>query len=187
MKLKYRLLEHPFYQAWNKGEISMEQLTKYAHSYLEFITQIPLMWSRIDKGLSINSDKIHTIIKEEENHIALWETWYSDMPSIVDYPSMQPLIDSFNRMTASELLGALHSFEIQQPEIAIQKKNVLKSFYNIEDEKLHYFDEHLMEEEHINYGKFIYENYANKKEFIIGAFDGSMSLYKNLDLFLAKS
>lgn len=187
MKLKYRLLEHPFYQAWNKGEISLEQLTKYAHSYLELITQIPLMWSRIDKELSINSDKIHTIIEEEKNHIALWEKWYVDLPSIVDYPSMKPLIDRFDAMTASELLGALNSFEIQQPEVALQKKEALKNFYNIDDSKLHYFDEHLKEEEHINYGKFIYQNYANKKEFIIGAFDGSMSLYNNLDLFLAKS
>lgn len=42
MNLKHKLLEHPFYQTWEKGEITKQQLSAYAKSYNEFITNIPV-------------------------------------------------------------------------------------------------------------------------------------------------
>ena len=184
MELKYKLLEHPFYQAWLDGEITPRQLSKYHKSYKKLVEQIPLYWYRVTVGLDAYSLQSSKVISEEISHISLWDKWSDKLPEENDYPQMKVLLDSFEKMKPSELLGALHSFEIQQPGVALTKKNSLIEHYNFVENELTYFDEHLNEAEHIKYGKELAENFANPSDFKRGFDSGSKLLYDALDVFM---
>ena len=184
MELKYKLLEHPFYQAWITGDITPAQLSRYHKSYKKLVEQIPLYWYRVAVGLNIYSPKSSKVISEEVLHISLWNKWSPRLPEEYNYPLMKELLNSFEVMKPSELLGALHSFEIQQPEVALTKRNFLTEHYGFSENELSYFDEHLKESEHIKYGKEIADNNANPSDFKKGFDTGSKILYDALDLFM---
>lgn len=184
MELPFKLLEHPFYKDWECGKVTMEQLAKYAESYKDFIELMPEFWKKISKGFSVDNTLIKKIIAEETTHIDLWNNWTEKLPEIEDFPKLIKIIECFNNFTPSELLGAVHAFEVQQPEVAKSKKNGLIKFYGFEIGDLKYFEEHEKEDEHIAYGIELYKNKANKKEFESGFNKASELLYQGLDLYL---
>jgi pyrroloquinoline-quinone synthase len=185
MELKYRLLDHPFYQAWTKGEVTKEQLAKYHQSYSEFIELMPQYWDKINKAFNQNSAEADSIVQDEASHIKLWADWSHKLPVTQDYPHMSELIGTMNQMTPSELLGAVQAFETQQPEVAATKKAGLLEFYGFEESETKYFDEHMEEEEHISYGNTIREKHANQEEYKAGFDKGAELFYKGLDLFVS--
>jgi pyrroloquinoline-quinone synthase len=180
-EIKFRLKEHPFYRAWENGEITVQKLSEYAYAYLDFIENIPYYWQRILKEFSISDN---WIIDEEKEHVSLWRRWIKNLEKPEKYPTLNDLILQLNRMNTSQLLGAIYSFEVQQPEIAKFKKECLMKFYYFKESDLIYFDEHMKEEKHINFGKYIYENFANKNEFYYGFEKGQELIYKSLDRFI---
>jgi len=185
MELTYRLLEHPFYQAWTMGDVTAEQLSAYHKSYNEFITEMPKYWTKIANAFGQTEDA-QTIIDEETAHIDLWAKWESKLPAVNSFPRMNTVLTSFANMTPSELLGAVHAFEIQQPEVAKTKKEGLIKWYGFNDAETIYFDEHISEEDHIKFGNLLAETYANKEEFERGFKLGAELVYNGLDLFLDK-
>lgn len=184
MNLKHKLLDHPFYQAWERGEITTEQLSKYAASYNEFITMIPEFWSAVISTFDSKSDEGKKIINEETSHINLWKKWSEKLPLSIQYPQMNDEISGFANMNPSELLGAIHAFEIQQPDVARTKKDALMKHFGFDSSELIYFDEHMNEAEHIRYGDMLARNFADYSEFEKGFEKGSDIIYKSLDKFL---
>lgn len=184
MKLHYRLLDHPFYKAWTCGEINAEQLGKYHKSYSEFIEMMPIFWEKALKGLNCENPKGKEVINDEKSHIPLWQLWSCELPEFSEFPKMTGIINSFESMSASELLGAIHAFEIQQPEVAKTKKQGLIEHYGVDAEKLTYFDEHMNEAEHIRFAMEIADKYADKQEFERGFSIGSELIYNGLDMFM---
>jgi len=180
-ELKFRLREHPFYKAWENGEVSIQKLSEYAYSYLDLIENIPRYWQRVLDGFSISDT---WIVQEEEEHVLLWRRWIEKLEKPEKYPTLDDLISYLNGMNPSQLLGALHSFEVQQPEIAKFKKECLIKFYNFKESDLTYFDEHMKEEKHINFGLYIYENFADKGDFYYGFERGQELFYRSLDRFI---
>jgi pyrroloquinoline quinone (PQQ) biosynthesis protein C len=81
-------------------------------------------------------------------------------------------------------LGAIHSFEVQQPEVAQTKMEGLIKYYGFDNSELRYFREHLSEHEHVDYGISLLNEKAEKKEFEIGFRLGSEKFYHALDLFV---
>ena len=87
-------------------------------------------------------------------------------------------------MNPSELLGAIHSFEVQQPEVAKTKKEGLLNHYGFSEADTTYFDEHMNEAEHIEYGRKLANDFAVKSDFEKGFSRGSEIFYNALDRFL---
>jgi pyrroloquinoline quinone (PQQ) biosynthesis protein C len=145
-EIKFRLREHPFYKAWEKGEITIKKLSEYAY-----------YWQRILNEFSISDNWIKNLEKPEK------------------YPTLNDLILQLNNMNSSQLLGAIHS---------LFKRECLIKFYNFKEDDLIYFDEHMKEEKHINFGQYIYENFANKSEFYYGFEKGQELFYRSLDRFI---
>lgn len=183
MKLQHKLSEHPFYQMWQKGEITNEQLSKYAYSYMEFIEKIPEYWQKSITGLNVNEKYSEELIKEENEHTELWKGFKSKF-NCNEFPDMRDVNNNFSKMNPSELLGAIHSFEIQQPEVAKTKKEGLLKYYGFNESVTKYFDEHLNEAEHIAFGKMLSEKYADKNDFEKGFNKGAEIVYNALDRFL---
>ena len=184
MNLKHKLLEHPFYQKWERGEITSEQLSNYAATYNEFISMIPEFWSVVVSSFDSKNPEGKKIINEETAHIDLWKKWSNKLPRAENYPSMKSEIESFANMNPSELLGAIHAFEIQQPEVAQTKKEGLIKHYGFKAEDLDYFDEHMNEAEHIQYGNKLASGFAVYSDFERGFEKGSEIIYKSLDKFV---
>lgn len=183
MELKFKLLNHPFYQSWSRGEITKLQLARYAHSYYQFIQQIPIFWLQATTGLKVTNEDTKQVIFEELEHIILWEKFMHMLP-YTSFCPMNDVIDSFKAMNDSELLGAIHSFEIQQPEVAKTKMEGLIKHYKFLPEETLYFQAHLKEEKHIKIGKFIADNYADKEDFSRGFDKGARIIFDSLYRFM---
>jgi hypothetical protein len=54
-EIKFRLREHPFYKAWEKGEITIQKLSEYAY-----------YWQRILNEFSISDNWIKNLEKSEK-------------------------------------------------------------------------------------------------------------------------
>lgn len=180
-----RLLDHPFYQAWNRGEISTETLSAYHQSYAELIRRLPSYWQRVVDAFQQDLPRGASIVGEEIQHIPLWELWGRHLSPPHSSPCLDELIDALDRMTPSELLGAIQAFETQQPEVARTKKEGLRRFYGFREEDLVYFDEHLDEKNHIAYGSWLGENFADRKGYQEGFAQGAKLIYRSLDKFPA--
>jgi pyrroloquinoline-quinone synthase len=184
MELKHKLLDHPFYQAWTHGQITLEQLSKYHKSYNDFIVMMPEFWSKVQTSFGVNDADGRRVVADETEHIDLWQNWAAKLPATESFPSMKPIIDEFNAMTPSELLGAIQAFEIQQPAVAITKREGLHCHYGYTAQETVYFDEHEQEQFHIDYGTKLKNQYANNEEFQKGFDRGAELIYNGLDLFL---
>lgn len=183
MDLQYKLIDHPFYQAWTMGQITPKQLSEYHNSYSEFISEMPNYWSKIALAFD-KTIQAQQIINEEAMHIDLWAVWKAKLPEVDSFPRMTEVLDSLADMTPSELLGAIHAFEIQQPEVAKSKKEGLLKWYGFDEGETVYFDEHIAEEDHIRFGNYLADNFADKVEFERGFRKGAKLVYHGLDLFM---
>jgi pyrroloquinoline-quinone synthase len=177
-----RLLDHPFYQAWAKGEISEERLGAYHSSYADLIQRIPSWWRTITTAFNANTPLARTIIQEEEDHIELWSEWGRNLPSSETRVSLQHIIHTLDSLPPSGLLGALHSFESQQPDVARSKRQGLLMHYGFSAKDMGYFDAHEEEELHIRFGERLSRR-AIREEFQTGLVRGAELFYTSLDAF----
>jgi pyrroloquinoline-quinone synthase len=185
MELSCRLLDHPFYQAWNRGEITREQLADYAAAYQVFMEKVPALWDRVLEGLDIDDETGDEIVAEETEHVELWAQWRRQMPAADDAPQMTALFQGLDAMDPSELAGALHAYEVQQPEVAETKKDGLMNHYGVDAKHLDFFDEHAEEEEdHILFGKKVRNEWADTEAFDRGFQKGAELVYNSLDNFV---
>ena len=182
--MRFKLLEHPFYQQWSRGEITRSQLSAYAHSYYEFVRLMPVFWERALEELGADEKESIDVINDEKNHTVLWKNFKSKFEPC-DYPEMKDLNEAFLSMNASRLLGAVHAFEAQQPEVAKTKTEGLLNHYGFGKDDTGYFDAHLNEAEHIKFGLKVADKYADRIEFEAGFAEGSRLVYNALDRFLA--
>lgn len=132
------LLDHPFYQAWSAGELSLETLRSYAREYGAFISTIPQGWEAVDDA---------EIAAEETEHIDLWADFATGLDTTVSeaqIPQVKSLVETANELFSERAtaLGALYAFEAQQPATAASKLAGLKAFYQFPKKVEPYFETH---------------------------------------------
>ncbi|MCI0472715.1 MAG: iron-containing redox enzyme family protein [Ignavibacteria bacterium] len=184
MTLRKKLLDHPFYRAWTDGKITNEQLAVYADAYLGLIEKIPYFWEKSAYGIGADNAETKEVLTDELSHILLWKNWSDKLTVNGEKLNLNDIVSELDNMNASELLGAIHSFEVQQPEVAKTKKDGLIKFYGFDNSDLKYFDEHMNEEKHIKFGADIAKHYADAEDFKNGFEKGSELFYNGLDRFL---
>lgn len=128
---KWNLLDHPFYQAWNKGTLPVEALKTYAREYGCFIRTI-------SDGWAAHGDK--EIAAEEAEHAIMWEAFAADLGAVVsdcEVPEAQELHSIATEAFSSEAtsIGGLFAFEAQQPYTSQSKLKGLQDHYNVVGEK----------------------------------------------------
>ena len=161
------MLQHPFYQAWTKGELKIEQLQEYARQYFHFEAAFPRFLSAIHARTNSTTVR-QTLLKnlwDEEygdiNHRAMWLDFCESLGLNREEPEMtkpltntQALLDTYhticNEGTFQEGLAAIYAYEEQVPEIMIEKIRGLKEYFNITSEKaLRFFEVHsVLDEDH---------------------------------------
>jgi len=138
------LLKHPFYQAWNMGTLSHDDLAVYATQYGEFI-------DRIASGWEVAGDP--EVAAEEREHAVLWTDFATGLnaprPAASRLAEVEALVRTANTMFTNrpQALGALYAFEHQQPATAKSKLEGLRRHYNLSPDAEVYFDIHQDDEE----------------------------------------
>jgi pyrroloquinoline-quinone synthase len=153
------LLHHPFYQAWQEGNLTRGELQLYASQYYRHVEAFP-------KHLRVLAARTHgplreTILEnlaEEENpkqpHPKLWREFAAavgvdedDICNCPALPGTQAVVGTFREICGdrpvAEAVAALYAYESQVPEIAATKIDGLKRFYGVDQpEALAYFTVH---------------------------------------------
>jgi len=152
------LLRHPFYVAWTKGELTLDQLRGYAGQYMHHVLAEPTYLSAVHSNtphyasdgtsdLAARQTILQNLVDEElgpKNHPALWKRFATalglseeDLAAAKALPATQRLIETFTDLCRNRPfyagLAALHAFESQVPAIAAVKVEGLRRFYGIED------------------------------------------------------
>ncbi len=154
------LLTHPFYQAWQRGELSREALSDYATQYYFHVDAFPRYLSALHSHTLEPTTRralLDNLMEEEAgspNHPELWLQFAEgvgvsrhDVLSATAEPETLNLVDTFwdicrNNSVAAGL-AALYAYESQIPAVAETKIDGLQRFYGITDEKaLAYFRVH---------------------------------------------
>jgi len=157
------LLKHPFYQAWQKGELTLDHLQGYAAQYWHHVLAFPQYVSAAHaicppEAYGDRQEMLENLIEEErgdENHPELWLRFGEGVGAARDgirastpLPETARLVDTFRdatmRRSFPEACAALYVYESQVPEVAKTKIAGLKQFYGIDDERsLQFFEVHI--------------------------------------------
>ena len=155
------LLNHSFYKAWNAGELKIETIQEYASQYFNHVSAFPRYISGIHtncEDISIRQELLDNLIEEEkgeENHPELWLRFGEGMGKSRDaiansqaIKESNELVDTFMKLSRDEKthigMAALYCYESMVPEIAENKIDGLKKYYNINDENtLKFFTVHI--------------------------------------------
>jgi pyrroloquinoline quinone (PQQ) biosynthesis protein C len=153
------VLEHPFYQRWNAGELSAEELGCYAGEYRHAVGAL----ARASELAAAAADAPHAAglqshAREESSHIALWEEFARAMgagPGGGDEPVLAETEQCVQSWTAGadllEHLAVLYAIEASQPEVSQTKLDGLSAHYGYSEEgpATEYFTVHaLLDIEH---------------------------------------
>ena len=153
------ILNHPFYRAWLKGTLSMDQLAVYAEVYYPHVAAFP---GYLECAIQASDDML---VREElernladelsrpKAHPELWLDFAVGLglerervATASWRPAARNIVDTFDRLARGEsgqALAALYAYESQQPEVAGEKARRLRTRYGLRDEKtLAYFDVH---------------------------------------------
>jgi pyrroloquinoline-quinone synthase len=150
--MEYPMLKHPFYQAWNEGQLSKPVLAEYAKQYYAHVRAFPTYVSAVHsrcEDLETRQMLLENLIEEErgdENHPELWLRFAEglgverqDVKDAELLASTEASVASLKSLTQSddyrEGLAALFAYESQIPEVAKTKREGLKSFYGIVEER----------------------------------------------------
>ncbi len=152
---KKSLLDHPFYQKWNEGKLTQQELKEYAKQYYHFAKHFPRFVSCVHSNCDdVNTRKIllENLADEEgyktgiEDHPRLWINFAAslglteaEVKATEPIREVEDLVDGMYELTRSPEftlgLAALYAYESQVPQISRTKIDGLKKFYGIDSEK----------------------------------------------------
>ena len=158
---KHSLLLHPFYQAWTKGELTLDSLRDYASQYYHHVAAFPTYLSATHANMSNIQDRrlvLENLIDEEAgtpNHPELWLKFAEslglerdDVVRTTVQRETRNLINVFKntcgRESTASALAALYAYESQIPAVAESKIRGLKQHYGFDDnDGIKYFAVHI--------------------------------------------
>jgi pyrroloquinoline-quinone synthase len=139
---QFDLNQHPFYTDWRAGTLPIQRLAEYADEWAPFIGVLDTGWERIGHP---------DYAAEEREHDALWSAFRGALGATREMrrPQSKTLLAVGEGAFASvpEALGALYSFEVQQPATASSKLAGLREHYagTVDAQGQRYFEEHAVE------------------------------------------
>jgi pyrroloquinoline-quinone synthase len=143
-----RLLDHPFYSAWSKGELTRAALQTYAEQYYHWVSAFPTWLSATHANaadLDMRQEILANLADEElgpDNHPELWLRFCDalglDRASVKHadlLPETREAIAAMRRLSRQEpavaSLAGLYAYESQQPEVMKTKLEGLRGMYGL--------------------------------------------------------
>jgi pyrroloquinoline-quinone synthase len=153
------ILEHPFYQAWNAGELTRDQLRTYARIYYPHVAAFPgylrtAAERATDPAIQHElEDNLREELTEPKAHDELWLDFATglgmDRESVMQapvHPAARAAVSQFDELahgTTGAAVAALYAYESQQPEVSRTKADGLRDLYKVDDQAtVAYFEVH---------------------------------------------
>jgi len=153
------ILQHPFYRAWQRGELTSDQLAIYSRVYYPHVAAFPRY---LRNAISCTGDSVIKAALEQNledeltnpaPHPELWLEFAAAtgqekeaVKCAEPVPKTADSIATFERLTNRDIasgLTALYAYESQQPEVAAEKLRGLRDRYEIHrPQALSYFAVH---------------------------------------------
>ena len=136
-RARWNVLEHPFYTRWEQGELTLDELGRYAGEYRHAVVAL----ARAARTARLHAD-------EEAAHIALWDEFASALPGDGAHePLPQTRCCATAWAAADDELGAaaiLYAIEAGQPAVSETKLRGLVEHYGFRDDSpaVEYFAVH---------------------------------------------
>jgi pyrroloquinoline-quinone synthase len=158
---RQHLLQHPFYQAWSRGELSLDALRDYATQYYHHVAAFPTYLSAVHAqtdDIEVRRQILSNLMDEEAgspNHPELWLQFAESLgldrgavKSARQWPETKKLIADFRaccgKRGAGVGLAALYAYESQIPAVSEKKIEGLEKYYGFSDpEGYRYFSVHI--------------------------------------------
>lgn len=155
------LLDHPFYQAWSRGELSLDALRDYAAQYYHYVAAFPTYLSAVHTQTENSEIRRHILsnLMDEEagspNHPELWLQFAESLglsreqvKKTEQWDATRALIATFRDCCGLRGTGvglaSLYAYESQIPAVSEKKIEGLKKFYGFADpEGYKYFTVHI--------------------------------------------
>src|SRR5579863_7935791 len=98
-----KLLSHPFYQRWEAGELSVDELQHYAEQYRYFEEMLPEYLTKLanDLPVGVARDSVLNNLSDEvssPSHLELFERFanFYDAKDVSPTPAMEALVDAYS-------------------------------------------------------------------------------------------
>lgn len=158
---RQHLLQHPFYQAWSRGELTMDALRDYAAQYYQHVAAFPTYLSAVHaqtEDAEVRRQILANLMDEEAgepNHPELWLQFAEslglkreDVKRTEQWGATRELIAGFRKCCGERGTGvglaALYAYESQIPAVSEKKIEGLREFYGFTDaEGYKYFTVHI--------------------------------------------
>jgi len=155
------MLNHPFYERWNAGELTRAELEEYSRQYYPYTVAFPTFLSAMHAhtdDVAIRQYLLENLIEEErgtENHPELWLRFCDalgvdrgDAKSTSPNAATSDLISTMRNLARSEKLheglAALYAYESQIPAVSKTKIDGLAAWYGItEPRDISFFSVHM--------------------------------------------
>jgi pyrroloquinoline-quinone synthase len=158
---RQHLLQHPFYQTWSRGELSLEALRDYAAQYYHHVAAFPTYLSAVHaqtENAEVRRHILSNLIDEEAgapNHPELWLQFAeslgldrSEVRQSAQWPATKKLIEDFRSCCSNRGTGvglaALYAYESQIPAVSEKKIQGLRQHYGFSNpDGYKYFTVHI--------------------------------------------
>ena len=136
-RARHNVLEHPFYVRWSAGELSREELARYAGQYRHATEALArLCRETAEVAPDRRRDEIAAHAAEEETHVGLWDGFVEAAGGEIGAEPTPETADCVSEWTSPDgylgQLGRMYAIESGQPEISRIKREGLSRFYGID-------------------------------------------------------
>ncbi|HET9060870.1 MAG TPA: iron-containing redox enzyme family protein [Acidimicrobiales bacterium] len=148
-----RLLSHPFYQRWEKGEVGVGELSAYAAQYRHFERFLPEFLGALAESLPPGGarEMVAANLADELGdpipHVELLERFAGAVgaPDAAPSPAMNALIALYKESLAegaAQGLAAFAAYECQSAEVAATKAEGLRNNYGLDEHGVSFWAHH---------------------------------------------
>jgi pyrroloquinoline-quinone synthase len=135
-RARHNVLEHPFYVRWSAGELSREELARYAGQYRHATEALARLCDQTaETAPEEHREEIATHAAEEEAHVGLWDDFVETAGGEIGAEPTPETAECVTAWTAPDgylaQLARLYAIESGQPEISRIKREGLSRFYGI--------------------------------------------------------
>jgi pyrroloquinoline-quinone synthase len=146
-RARHNVLEHPFYVRWSAGELSREELARYAGQYRHATEALArLCREAAEAAPERHRAEIATHAAEEEAHVGLWDGFVEAAGGEIGAEPTAETAECVTEWTSPDgylgRLARMYAIESGQPEIARIKREGLARFYGINGGGSEYFRVH---------------------------------------------
>jgi pyrroloquinoline-quinone synthase len=176
----WNVLNHPFYERWSAGELTTEELARYAGQYRHAVGAIATMSERVAAAFPERPDLAQHAAAERD-HVELWDSFADALGADRDAeptPETAACVAEWTGGDPLATLARLYAIESGQPEISRTKLEGLARHYDMpEGEPTRYFTIHQeLDHEHAAEGRAFLEELgeSERDDELVAAAEGAM-------------